>query len=200
AAGPSTEISVEQVSVAGHAAYELVLTPRTEDTLVASVAVAVEGETGLPLRVTVRARGQEEPAVQAGFTSLDLSAPDPDLFDFTRPPGATVVEEQWPGHHGLRGRSGGDGPRRPSEHGGLLGDVGPDQLPAVGGPVVHGSGWDAVLALPAGPGVKLPPDLTQPVDGGRLLSTALVNVLVTDDGTVLLGAVPVERLQAVAGA
>jgi hypothetical protein len=37
-----------------------------------------------------------------------------------------------------------------------------------------------------------------PVPGGRLLSTALVNVLILDDGRVFAGSVPLERLQAAA--
>ena len=37
---------------------------------------------------------------------------------------------------------------------------------------------------------------TVPVQGGRLLSTALVNVLVLDDGQIFVGSVPLERLQA----
>ena len=40
--------------------------------------------------------------------------------------------------------------------------------------------------------------LSTAVDGGQLLSTALVNVLITDDGRILAGSVTVERLQAVA--
>ncbi len=36
------------------------------------------------------------------------------------------------------------------------------------------------------------------VDGGRALSSTLVSVLITDDGRVFAGAVPVERLQAAA--
>lgn len=41
--------------------------------------------------------------------------------------------------------------------------------------------------------------LTTPVDGGRILTSALVSVLVTDDGRVLVGAVPAEDLLAIAG-
>ena len=37
---------------------------------------------------------------------------------------------------------------------------------------------------------------TTAVPGGRLLHTALVNVLVTSDGRVFAGSVPLERLQA----
>lgn len=41
--------------------------------------------------------------------------------------------------------------------------------------------------------------LTTPVDGGRLLTSALLSVLVTDDGRVLVGAVPAQTLQDLAG-
>ena len=36
------------------------------------------------------------------------------------------------------------------------------------------------------------------VPGGRLLSTTLLNVLITDDGRIFVGMVPLERLQAAA--
>ncbi|UZN04660.1 LolA family protein [Cellulomonas sp. S1-8] len=42
--------------------------------------------------------------------------------------------------------------------------------------------------------------LTTAVDGGRVLSSTLLSVLVLDDGRVLVGAVPVEALRAAAGA
>ena len=70
-----------------------------------------------------------------------------------------------------------------------------------------GSGWDAVLAVPAGEDADqlaeltaspLYTQLTDAVDGGRALSTTLVSVLITDDGRVFAGSVPVERLQAAA--
>ena len=51
------------------------------------VAIAVDGETGLPLGVEVKARGQAEPAFSVAFTSLTLEAPDASLFNFTPPPG-----------------------------------------------------------------------------------------------------------------
>jgi hypothetical protein len=36
------------------------------------------------------------------------------------------------------------------------------------------------------------------VPGGKLLSTALVNVLILDDGRIFAGSVPLERLQSAA--
>ncbi|MHB1490764.1 MAG: hypothetical protein ACYCTH_09750, partial [Cellulomonas sp.] len=41
-------------------------------------------------------------------------------------------------------------------------------------------------------------ELTHAVPGGRALTTSLVSVLLAPDGTVLLGAVPIDRLEAVA--
>jgi hypothetical protein len=38
------------------------------------------------------------------------------------------------------------------------------------------------------------------VQGGRAISTSLVNVLLTDDGRTFVGSVPLERLQAAAAA
>ena len=71
-----------------------------------------------------------------------------------------------------------------------------------------GKGWETVIgfpAAPAGQGSALTESLLKDpllsqaavvVPGGRLLSTALVNVLLTDDGRIFVGMVPAERLQA----
>ena len=73
-----------------------------------------------------------------------------------------------------------------------------------GKPAVTGSGWDSVVEFPAGTAgpasdaTALLEQATVPVQGGRLVSTALVNVLVLDDGRVVAGSVPLERLQAAA--
>jgi hypothetical protein len=78
-------------------------------------------------------------------------------------------------------------------------------------PSVTGTGWETVIGIPAAAGQGPPlsdsllrdPFLGQAavvVPGGRLLSTALVNVLFTDDGRIFLGMVPAERLQAAASA
>lgn len=66
---------------------------------------------------------------------------------------------------------------------------------------VLGEGWGAVVVVPD---VDVPQDpmldeLTERVDGGRLLSTALLSVLLTDDGRVLAGAVDPAHLQDLAG-
>ena len=177
---PSTEVTVgSDRMVAGRAVYDLVLTPRSTETLVGSVSIAVDGETGLPLGVTVSAAGSSDPAFSSTFTEISYEEPSADLFAFTPPDGATVTELET-----------GDHKREHMEK----------ETEAKEKPTVVGEGWDAVVVVPAGQ-QEIPPELTQlstPVDGGQLLSTALVNVLIADDGRILVGSVPIERLQAVA--
>lgn len=181
---PSTDVTVETTTtVAGHAAYTLVLTPKTEATTVGSVRIAVDGTTGLPLRVQVFARGADAAAFEVTFTQLDYSVPAASRFDFTAPSGATV-----------------------KQHTVTPGSQQPPATPALPAkPTVTGSGWDAVVTIPAAD-VPAALDsnatflrLTQPAPGGgRVLSTSLVTVLRTGDGRVLAGAVPQSRLEALA--
>ncbi|MFJ5697532.1 outer membrane lipoprotein carrier protein LolA [Arthrobacter sp. NPDC093139] len=209
----STDVTVgEDVEVAGRAAYSLRLTPRSEGTLVESVAIAVDGERGLPLSVEIRARGQVEPAFRAAFSSLKFEAPDAGLFNFTPPPGATIKEVVVPGWpHAAKD---------PGRHRGT------HQPPGarLNSPSVTGSGWESIVSFPARAAV---PDASAPntgtpnagmpsidglladpllrqatvtVPGGRAISTSLLNVLLTDDGRVVAGSVPLERLQAAAAA
>ena len=186
---PSTTVSVgTDGNVAGRTAYELVLTPRATQTLVETVSIAVDSETGVPLQVTVRADGQENPAFQVGFTDVDFSTPSAELFEFTPPAGATVEEVALPTML-----------EQPA-------DQAKSEIPAENRPVVTGTGWDAIVTVPA---ASVPAELSADpvmsklateVDGGRLFSTALVNVFFADDGRVFAGSVPVELLQAAAGA
>lgn len=212
----TTEVSIgPDVQVAGRAAYSLVLTPKSAGTLVASIAISVDGTSGLPLGVEVKARGQSEPAFKVAYTSLSLEAPDAAVFAFTPPPGATVKEIPLPAHKADAA----------APHAGTAPAAKDAKDPAV-----TGTGWDSVLEFPAGavtmPGQARTPDpaaasplkgdpslsggsasgaaslLEQAavaVPGGHLISTSLVNVLILDDGRVFAGAVPPERLQAAAG-
>jgi outer membrane lipoprotein-sorting protein len=181
---PSTDVTVDTTtSVAGHAAYTLVLTPKASDTTVGSVRIAVDGTTGLPLRVQLFAQGAGSPAFEVAFSQLDYTVPAASRFDFTAPSGAKVEQ------HTVT-----PGAQRPST----------GAQPAAK-PTVTGSGWDAVVTVPA---ADVPASLagnatftrltTDAGNGARALSTSLVNVLRTSDGRVLAGAVPLSRLQALA--
>jgi outer membrane lipoprotein-sorting protein len=181
AVDPSTKVTLgADTKVAGRDAYDLVLTPRTDATLVGSVSIAVDGATGVPLRVSVVARGASSPAFEAGFTKFSAQKPDASVFAFAPPKGAAVSEQTVPSRSG--------------EH----------ASGAHARPAVTGTGWSTVVALPAGSAPAAASDdplfeqLTRPVDGGRALSSSLVSVLITADGRVLAGAVPVSALQAAA--
>jgi outer membrane lipoprotein-sorting protein len=188
---PSTTVSKpKDVRVAGHDAWQITLTPKSTGTLVGSVRLAVDQQTGLPLRATIEAKGQSDPAVEVGFTSLQYGAPAARLFDFSPPSNATVETKDLSdaAEHGA-----GD----PQHRHGRTGDE----------PTFTGTGWNTIAELPKGTvdqtalgddASGLLDQLTRPVDGGRAVQTSLVSVYLTDDGRVLAGAVPVSALVAAA--
>ena len=191
---PTTAVSVgPDVSVAGRAAYNLLVEPRTDATLVGKVAIAIDGENGMPLSVQVTARGADKPAFSSGFTSLTLAAPDQSVFAFSPPPGSTVKELPAPD----KTHEPADASRGDARHNGAKGNVS-----------VTGTGWETVVGTVRGSTAQTDTMLQDPllsqaavaVPGGRLLSTALLNVLITDDGRVFAGMVPPERLQSAATA
>lgn len=92
-AAPFATLSLaEPERVAGRDAYVLALEPTDPDTLVGSICVAVDAETSLPLRLQIVPKGSVDPAIEAGFTSVDFGPVDPSNFAFTPPEGATVKD------------------------------------------------------------------------------------------------------------
>ncbi|WP_207406376.1 hypothetical protein [Rathayibacter sp. SD072] len=198
---PTTTVAVgSDVEVAGRDAYELVLTPRDGTTLVGSVTVSIDGETGLPLGVAVTARGGTAPAFSVAYSSIDFDAPDAAMLTFTPPAGAEVTEKAAPVHEAPEPGAVEPGAVEP-------GAVEPGAVelrkPGADGSevVTTGSGWATVVELPAGGTGALGAldAVSTPVAGGRALESALVSVLLTDDGRVLAGAVPVDVLVDAAG-
>jgi len=171
---PSSILTVTTAqTVAGRDAYTLLLAPKSTETLIGSISIAVDAETGLALSVGATARGENDPAWQVAFSSLDLATPSADIFDFSPSADATVKEQK--------------APSKPE------GEA-PDHE-------VTGTGWESVVSVTVGSDLASSPELRQlstAVDGGRLIHTALVNVLVTDDGKVLAGSVPAATLAAAA--
>lgn len=93
AMAPYADVTVDGTArVAGRAAYQLVMTPTSTLTLVGRIAVAIDAETRLPLRVQVFPRGSDGAAIEAGFTAVSFDPIDPSMFAFRPPPGATVRE------------------------------------------------------------------------------------------------------------
>jgi outer membrane lipoprotein-sorting protein len=185
----STKLAVSTGSVAGRSTYQLTLTPKTSETLVGKVVLSVDSSTGLPLKVVVDARAQKSDAVSVAFTSIDYSTPAASTFTFTPPKGAKVTTKKV---------------TPPTSTPSPAPSAGTNSGPH---PSVTGTGWSQVVELPAGSAdlskatgdqSKLLNELTTSVSGGRALQTSLVSVLLTDDGRVLAGAVPVKTLEAAA--
>ncbi|WP_155340232.1 LolA family protein [Acrocarpospora corrugata] len=203
AADHDTAVSVgNDATVAGRAAYELVLAPRAATSLVKDIRVAIDGETLIPLRVQVYAKGAAEPAFEVGFDSVTFSRPAPENFEFTPPAGAKVQDGEMPALDQDRAAL-----REHAEDG---------ELKTVG------SGWTSVVVLPFatadlaegekqghGPGLAVGAmadgvlKAAEPVSGawgnGRLIRTKLVSALLTDDGRLIAGAVTPEVLYEAAG-
>ncbi|ONI86135.1 hypothetical protein ALI22I_25835 [Saccharothrix sp. ALI-22-I] len=196
--------------VANRPVYELVLTPKpTEKTVLREVRVAVDSELRVPLRVAVLTNGTDAPAVQVGFSELNVGPQDASLFSFTPPAGAKVSE--------------------PESHEPTAEDkAAAEKAITEANPQVIGEGWDTVLAA------RVPQDaltflaegqqgeqrgngrwqeegegrevdvqgllrqLGKPLSGawgsGTLITTRVGGVLIADDGRVAVGAVPEQVL------
>jgi len=216
---PSTNVSVTTPAyVADRAVYELVLAPHAAESTVDHVGIAVDAANGMPLQVQVVAKGQSKPAIELGFTSIDYGKPS-GSFSFTPPPGATVTTKDLTKKDDNEGGSFGAAPARPIElhrfHHATWGvTMDPMQPPGLRVMTVLGQDWTQIVVADGGLpmrgwGLR---DATTPVSGswgsGRLLHTALVNVLVLPDegigaesqtGTVYAGFVNASALEAAAG-
>ena len=144
--GPSTVVAVQSnVYVADRPAYQLSLAPKSSQSLIGRVLLAVDASSGIPLRVEVYGRGSAGLVYSIGYSALAYGTPAAANFSFTPPPGATVKKQTVP-----------------SDPGALLQDRGlpsgsplPGSAPAgqAGRPTVIGSDWLSVVATPADPAV-----------------------------------------------
>ena len=181
AVGPTTELSVDRaVTVAGRPAYDLVLRPRDQGSLLSEARLAVDGDTHLPLKVEVFAG--DTTVFRVSYTEIDFAQPDAKLFTFTPPPGAEVTEAS---------------PKARSED-----SPTPDSADE---PKVVGEGWTTVVITErpakdssgssAGADDQLDTFLQQlpKVSGswgsGRLLAGTAFTAVFTDDGRLAIGSV-----------
>ena len=211
---PTTSVTTDGTAeVADRAAYELVLAPKTASpndasSLIGQVRIAIDAEQHIPLRVRVFAKDAAEPAFEVGFSQISFDTPGPEQFQFSPPPGATVTDSTL--GQGAPDHAASTPPQAGAE------------APGTGAePTVVGTGWTSVLVAkmpPAdsagptpdgtGPGASVAgelqsvlgslPQVSGDWGSGRLLTSALFTVLVTDDGRVLGGAVGPDALYAAA--
>ncbi|MBZ9645338.1 DUF2092 domain-containing protein [Streptomyces sp. PSKA30] len=190
----TTSVTVDGTAqVAGRDAYKLLIKPKQSGSTVGAISVAVDAETGLPLKFTLTPASGGAAVVDAGFTQVSFARPAASTFDFTPPKGAKVTEgdslEAAPEHE------------RKSEE-----DLGK----GLDGLNVIGEGWNSVAVLDTGAEGGMPSDaaggdmgsflgsLGDEVKGkfgsGTVFKTRLVNALITDDGKVYVGAVTKDAL------
>lgn len=108
AIGPTTRVTVAGTTdVAGQPAYQLAIAPKSPQSLIGRIVVAVDASSYLPLSLQVFARGSSSPAFSIGFTSITLGRPAMSNFTFTPPPGAHVKTVKLPaaGSFGARGQA-----------------------------------------------------------------------------------------------
>jgi outer membrane lipoprotein-sorting protein len=148
AIGPTTVVGVQSpVYVANRPAYQLSLAPKSSQSLVSRVLIAIDASSGIPLRVEVYGRAGTGLAYRIGFTSLSFGTPAAANFSFTPPPGATVTTQTVPTSPGLLLNGLGVA-------GGLAGYARLTPWSASAGkPTVIGSGWLSVVATPTSPKV-----------------------------------------------
>lgn len=202
----STNVTTTSTAtVAGRAAYELVISPKdSKTTRVAQIRIAIDAAKHVPLRVQVYSTQLAKPAFEVGFTAVDFGTPDARQFAFTPAPGTTVKDAD---------SATTQTPKAP---------LSPDSKDAGVKPTVVGTGWATVVVA------KLPPDALADLTGksstgngsgdgsgqdlqgmlnllpkasgtwgsGHLLSGTLFSAVVTDDGRVAVGAVAPQQLYA----
>ncbi|MFI1500395.1 outer membrane lipoprotein carrier protein LolA [Streptomyces platensis] len=204
AAGDTTSVTVDGTAkVAGRDAYQLLIKPKQAGSTVGSIRVAVDAENGTPLKFTLTPKSGGAAAVDVGYTNVDFAKPAASTFDFTPPKGAKVVNGDKDRATAQRGH-GKDAPSR--QH----------LAKEMDGPNVIGKGWTSIATIKGdGPGLpsgkdkdkakgaggdvgKFLDSIGDEVNGkfgsGRVFSTRLVNALITDNGTVYVGAVDKQTL------
>ncbi|CAM5436726.1 LolA family protein [Streptomyces pilosus] len=196
----TTSVTVDGTAqVAGRDAYKLVVEPRQSGSTVGAISIAVDHETGVPLKFTLTPSSGGSAVVDVGFTKVSFDRPDASTFAFTPPKGAKVTEEGEAEH----GREDSGKPERApkSEE---------DLAKGLDGLKTLGKGWNTIATFDSGAPGGLPSgdaggDLGGFVDSlgdrvkggfgtGTVFSTRLINALVTEDGTVYVGAVTKDAL------
>ncbi|MGW9247181.1 LolA family protein [Streptomyces badius] len=206
AAGDTTSVTVDGTAqVAGRDAYQLLIKPKQSGSTIGSVRIAVDAENGVPLKFTLSAASGGKAVVDAGFTKVDFSRPAASTFDFTPPKGAKVTEAD-------ELETGKD--ERGAMQKALPGQLAElDGLADEGGFNVIGEGWTSIAEIKSPGGKGLPEagsgDMPTEAQGfldalgdkvtgkfgsGTVFKTRLVNALLTDDGSVYVGAVTKDAL------
>lgn len=193
----------EDANIAGRDAYQLVMTPKSEGSLVESVKFGIDAQTGLPLAVTVQAVNQADPAFEIAFETISFKVPAASIFEFTPPQGSIVEEID---ATALEKKFAMKVSQKELDLDTLAAGLNSEEEKLAKAEVerLKSEGWSAIVAIPEDQvpselitelrSNRLYEELTRKVEGGRIFSTALFNVLFTDGGAIYAGAVTAEKL------
>ncbi|SOB82445.1 LolA family protein [Streptomyces sp. 1331.2] len=202
-AGTTSVTVAGTASVAGQKAYQLSVKPTQSGSTVAEVRIAVAADNGVPLAVAVKSTDGST-VLDVRFTDVSFAEPAAKTFDFTVPKGAKVTEKK--AEDAIKEGTAAGSEAKAHGNGSGNGDAN-----------VIGEGWTTVVSTRLPGSVEAPKgdgkhggrgsvnpqglikSLGKPVDGGTLIGTKVVNVLLTDDGRVFAGAVTLPVLQHAAG-
>jgi len=204
AVGPTTTVRVDSnVTVAGQAAYQLVLAPKSSSSLIGQIRIAVDGTRDVPLRVQVFAKGAKSPAAQIGFTSVSFVKPAAANFAFSAPAGAkvkteTLGDEAPAGKHVHNSGDVSTVGRGWLAVANLPGSALTDTTKAFGQRPSSGSGLSGDTGAVVNALIKSATRVSGSWGSGRLIKTSLISVLITDHGRVLVGAVTPQVLYSAA--
>ncbi|MFF5159806.1 outer membrane lipoprotein carrier protein LolA [Streptomyces sp. NPDC000348] len=196
----TTSVTVDGTAqVAGRDAYKLVVKPRQSGSTVGAISIAVDHETGVPLKFTLTPSSGGAAVVDVGFTKVSFDRPAASTFEFTPPKGAEVTED---GELDQGREHSGKPEKAPKSE--------EDLAKGLDGLKMLGEGWNSVAAFDTGGEGALPTggaggdlggflgSLGDRVEGGfgtgTVFSTRLVNALITEDGKVYAGAVTKDAL------
>lgn len=185
----STKVTTSgSARVAGRSAYELVLQPRDTNSLIGRITLAIDSQQHVPLRVQVFPANSDKAAFQVEFTQVSFTRPDDSQFKFSPPPNTKITEETPQADTGTK----------------------PETTTPTERPTIVGQGWTSIVvakvpadALNSAPkadqgrqslSLNALPKVSGSWGSGRLVTSKLFSVLITDDGRVLAGAVKPDRL------
>ncbi|MFE6866993.1 outer membrane lipoprotein carrier protein LolA [Kitasatospora sp. NPDC057692] len=210
----TTAVTVDgTATVAGQKAYRLSVKPTQPGSTIGEVRIAVAADNGVPLSVVVRG-ADGGTVLDVHFTQVSFARPAAKTFEFTVPKGAKVTEQK--ASAAPRGEVSPEEAEAAADGLNVIGEgwtavlsaklpSGDVFVPAEGGgPRGKGGHGPGGRGPGAGEGAAQNPlalakSLGKPVAGGSLISTKVLNVLVTDDGRVFAGAVTPSVLQSAAG-
>ena len=188
---PTTTVTTDSdVTVADRAAYELVLDPNDDASLIGQIRLAIDGETKMPLRVQIL-NTKADLVFEVGYDSVSFTRPEDREFAFNAPRGTKVTEKgsATPPPANKKARE----------------QVREEAREAHDAAKVVGTGWSTVVVqnLGASDGSKSPdlqgflgqlPRVSGDWGSGRLLSGTAFSAVLTDDGRLAIGAVRPEKL------